>query len=197
MSRPPHRVVVIFASAAALLVATPAVAADSGASDWRATYDTIMMWVNFVILAALLIKLSRKPLREFFATQRRTLAAQIEKLEAEKQQTSEEIRRIRNELEAHRARFETVRDKIIAQGEKQCDLLMAQARQQAALVLNTTRQRIEANLREAGATLKSELIDTAIALAVKSLPRQITPADNHKWVERFVEQVGSDNDTAK
>ena len=180
---------------ALLLPAWPALASDSSTANWRPTYDLIMMWVNFVILAAVLIKLLRKPLKNFFATQRQTLASQIEKLEAEKKKADDDIRAIRLKLERQRDHFDTVRNRIIAQGEKQCDVIIEQARQQAKLMMTATKQRISANLREANTALKEEIVETAVMIATKTLPTIIDAKDNQKWVERFVEQISSDADT--
>ena len=48
-----------------LLLAESAGAAEA-AGDWRPMYDLILRYVNFIILAFLIIKYARKPLVNFF-----------------------------------------------------------------------------------------------------------------------------------
>ena len=56
-------------------------AADSS-GDWRPMFDLVMRWVNFLILAFLLIKFSRAPIKKFLADKKQTIADEIGNLEA-------------------------------------------------------------------------------------------------------------------
>ena len=42
--------------------------AADGTGDWRPVFDLVMRWVNFLILAFLLIKFSRVPIKNFLET---------------------------------------------------------------------------------------------------------------------------------
>ena len=66
-----------------LCLNTPGAMAADRASDWRPTYDLVMKWVNFGLLAFILVKYLKDPLKEFFFGQKAMVARQIEKLEQE------------------------------------------------------------------------------------------------------------------
>ena len=69
--------------------------AAAAAGDWRPTYDTVMMWINFIILTAVLIKLLRHPLGNFLKTQRDSTAHTLDVLEGEKRRIESEIQSMR------------------------------------------------------------------------------------------------------
>ena len=56
-------------------------AADK-ANNWRLKYNLILMWVNFGILAFIIVKFARTPLKEFIFGQRKNLIRELEQKEA-------------------------------------------------------------------------------------------------------------------
>ena len=99
------------------LLSIEALAADSS-GDWRPIFDLVMRWVNFLILAFLLIKFSRVPIKSFLAGKKEDIAREIEALEADKEQMMMAIDESRKQLENSKERLEQLQKSIIAQGEK-------------------------------------------------------------------------------
>ena len=168
-----------------------AFAADD-ADSWRPLFDRIMRWLNFGILAFLLIKFSRVPIKNFFKARKEEMIREIETLENEKQEALREIDENLQLLEDSGIRFETLKERIVAQGEKNKQKIVEDAKQESQRLLEGAKQKIDSQIIEARNKLKKELIDSAIAIAMERLPAEITAEDNQKWVDKFLSSAGTE-----
>ena len=168
-----------------------ALAAD-GAESWRPLFDRIMRWLNFVILAFLLIKFSRVPIKTFFKTRKEEMVREIKELEDEKHKALQDIDENLKLLEDSGVRFETLKERIVSQGQKNKQKIIEDAKQESKVLLEGAKQRIDSQIREARNKLKTELIDSAIAIAMERLPAQINPEDNRKWVDKFLRSASTE-----
>jgi len=168
------------------LLQTPAAMA---AGDWRPTYDVIMMWVNFAILATVLFKLLRHPLRNFLSTQRDAVKNTLETLEREKGRIEGEIQSLRARLEDRQQRAVDLHERMVAQGEEERRELITEARQEAERRLLKAHQLIEARHREACRKLRDEIVDTAVSSAMVELPKHITPEVEQVLTDRFLRSI--------
>lgn len=168
------------------LTSLEALAADSS-DGWRPIFDLIMRWANFLILAFLLIKFSRLPIKSFLEGKKEDIAREIEKLEADKNQILLEIDENRKQIENSKERLSQLKKTIIAQGEKNKIKIIEDAERESKILLESAKQKIENRVAEARELLKAELVDNAIALAMKKLPESITDQDNQKFIDKFIE----------
>lgn len=169
-------------------IALPIGAAD-GSAPWRATYDTVMMWVNFVILVALLVKLLRNPLRQFLSDQADEITRELDTMAAKKDAAEQGLADTRARIEKQAQKMEKVRDLILDQGQREKETLIANARSQARTMLNNAQQRAENRVREAGHTLKTEMVDAAFAIAHQKLPTLVQPRDQQRWLKRALKAL--------
>lgn len=167
------------------LLAVDVLAADN-APDWRPTFDLILRWVNFLILAFLLIKFGRAPIRTFLDGKKQEIAEVIETLEAEKQQILSQIDANQKQLDNSQERLAELKKRIIAQGEKNRQKIIAEAEQESKMLLKSAKLKVESRIEEARSGLKAEMVDTAIALAMERLPQNLTKADNQKFIDAFL-----------
>ena len=163
-----------------------ALAADS-TQNWRPIFDLVMRWLNFAILAFLIIKYARTPIRDFFKSRKMELADKIGKLEQEKQAALREVDENLKLLEDSSARFEELKQRISAQGERNKQKIIQDAQQESNILLEGAKQKIEQHIIEARNKLKVELIDSAIAIAMERLPQEMTAADSQKWIDKFLD----------
>jgi len=168
-----------------------ALAADSTQS-WRPTFDLVMRWLNFAILAFLIIKYARTPIRDFFKSRKMELADKIGKLEQEKQAALREVDENLKLLEDSSARFEELKQRISAQGERNKQKIIQDAQQESNILLDGAKQKIEHHIIEARNKLKVELIDSAIAIAMERLPKEMTAEDSRKWIDKFLAGTNGD-----
>jgi len=167
-----------------------ALAADS-ANDWRPMFDLVMRWVNFLILAFLLIKFSRLPIKSFLASKKEDIASEIEELESAKEQMLLKIDESRQQIENSKERLSKLKKSIIAQGEKNKIKLIEDAERESKILLESAKQKIESRISDAREVIKLELVDLAIALAIQKLPDTITDQDNQKFIDAYLESAAT------
>jgi len=171
-----------------LLCSTGALAAET-TNNWRSTFDLVMRWLNFVIIAFVLVKFGRKPLKDFLSNRREEIDHQIKKYEQQKEAAAEKIEETNKLLKNSITRFEKVKKRIIEDGEKKKQQIIEDARQESMILLTGTRQKIENQIVEARNLIRSELIESAIALAQQRLPEEITAVDEQKLIDNFMEST--------
>jgi F-type H+-transporting ATPase subunit b len=64
--------------AALLLSGSNALAAEN-THNWRSTFDLVMRWINFGIIAFFLVKFGRKPIKDFLANRKEEIDHQIKR----------------------------------------------------------------------------------------------------------------------
>ena len=172
------------------LSAFEVLAADNS-GDWRPLFDLVMRWVNFLILAFLLIKFSRAPIKKFFDGKKQDIADEIGGLESDKEEMLRQIDESKKQLENSQDRLSELKKRIIAQGEKNRQKIIEEAEQESKIMLKSAQQKINSRIVEARQELKSDLVDAAIALATKLLPEKITEGDNQKFLDAFMSSASS------
>ena len=170
-----------------LIPGTDLLAAEAEvAGGWRETYDLVLRWVNFIILASLIVKFARTPLKDFVKGQREKIAADIRKKEKDKNTATAEVEEIKTALKEGEARFKDLKDRIVEQGKKRKEQIVKEAKEQSRQMLVETQKRVEHQILEAKKRLKDELVDTAVELALQRLPKEITSEDNQKFLDQFL-----------
>jgi len=180
----------IFALTLVHLSAFEVLAAESS-DGWRPVFDLIMRWVNFLILAFLLIKFSRAPIKSFLEGKKEDIAREIEKLEADRNRILLDIDEHRKQIENSRERLSQLKKTIIAEGEKNKIKIIADAERESKILLESAKHKIESRISDARALLKAELVDEAVTIAMQKLPQTITDQDNQKFIDTFIETAAS------
>lgn len=171
----------------ALMVCCPDALAAETMEDWRPLFDLIMRWLNFAIIAFVLVKFGRKPIKDFLANRKEEIDYQIKKYEQQKEAAAEKVQEATKMLRDSSDRFEEVKQRIIKDGESKKQQIIEKAQQESRMLLEGTQRRIQNQIVEARNLIRSELIESAIALAEKRLPDEITAADEQKLIEHYME----------
>ncbi|MEZ4525498.1 MAG: hypothetical protein R2941_06205 [Desulfobacterales bacterium] len=161
-------------------------AEEEGAAGWRPTYDLIMLWVNFGILAYILVRFGKKPLMNFLRSQKDELAEEIGSLEKKKSQVVAEIEKTRQTLADSESYFAELKEKIIQQGEQKREEIIRQAQQQTETMMEIAKQKIGGRILAAKREFKAELVDAAFDLAEERLPREVNDADNSRLISVYM-----------
>lgn len=160
-----------------------------GKNEWRPTYDLVMMWVNFGILVFLAVKFGRTPVVEFLRGRRLEISMEIDRLEEEKKNITDRVNQALAVADDSEAQLARVRERILEQGEKQRQKIITEAEQQGRLMLQTARHKVRSQLVQARHDFRAELIDAAVAHALKGLPQRMTPEDDRKIQDAYLESV--------
>ena len=172
------------------VLAPDALAADGG-GDWRTTYDLVMRWVNFVILAAVIVKFGRRPLMDFLNGRKEEVAYELRRLEEEKEALMEKVGEMRRQIEESESRYEQIKKRIVAQGNNRKQAIIDEAQRESRILMETAKNHIENRLRTAKRSIRAEIIDMAVDRAIQELPAKVTAEDNRKLVEKLIERAAS------
>jgi len=169
--------------------------ASEGPGGWRPIYDEVLLWLNFGILAFVLIKFGRAPLKNFLRGSKEKIAREIERVEDKKKLAVDKMAEINKKLEESEARFANLKDRIVKQGESKKQEILDSAQQQSKAMLEDARHRINVQFMQAKNVLKQEMIDLAIDLAIQRLPQEITDADSAKFIDQYLTSSEAEQDT--
>jgi len=156
------------------------------ASNWRVWYDLALRYINFGILVFVFLKYGKTPLLNFLRGEKDKVAREIEKIEDKKKIATDKIKESRQALEESQARFAEVKERIVGQGEKKQQDIIQDARQQGAIMISETKRRIENQLFQAKSTIRAEILDAAITVAMERLPQEVTEADNQRFIDQYL-----------
>ena len=159
---------------------------------WRPTYDLVMLWVNFGILVFLLVKLLRKPLKEFFRNRKEETEREIRRAEQEKKKALEKVQEAQKLLEESSVRFEKIKARIVRQGEVKKEQIIESAKVQSKAMIADSRKKIGHQIVTAKKKFKAEMIDEAMVLVMEKLPVEITKEDNQKYVDLLMDKISSE-----
>jgi F-type H+-transporting ATPase subunit b len=164
--------------------------AAENAENWRTTYDLVMRWVNFAIFAILLVKFAKTPIKKFLSDRKGQIEKKIKAYEQKKEAVQEKVTESQKMLADSQTRFDKIRKTMIDGGERRKQEIIEDAQRESQMLLEATRHKIEHQIREARDTIRAEMIESAIALAEKTLPAEITAADQQKLTDRFLASMG-------
>jgi F-type H+-transporting ATPase subunit b len=169
-----------------LLFRSSEVLAAESPVDWRPIYDEVLLWINFGIIVFVFVKYGKTPLMNFLRGRKEKLAQEIKQIEEEKEKVADKIRETSKMLEDSNIRFVELKDKIVEQGEKRKQEIIEEAKQHSKIILEGAQQKIDNQIIKAKNRFKTELVDAAIALAIKKLPAEIAEADNDKLLNQYL-----------
>ena len=178
------------------LLSGEAMAAEASGA-WRPTYDLIMRYINFLILVFLILKYARKPLVDFFKGKSQDVKKEIQEIEEVKEQVQDQVKSLLEERERSREKFERLKERIISQGKIKQKNIINDAQREGKLLLENTNLKIDNLIQKARYTLRSEMIDMAVDLAMKKLPTEITDQDNQKFFDQYFTSTESFQNPSK
>ena len=161
-------------------------------SGWRPMYDLILRWINFGIIAFLIVKYGKTPIMNFLRGQKDKLAQEINQLENEKEDANAKIKEALKTVDESEVRFSELKDRIIQQGEKKKTEIIESAQNQSKMMLEDSKRRIDTYFLQAKNEFRAELIDRAMDMAMERLPREVTPEDNDKFTRIFLESTSTE-----
>ena len=167
------------------VLGTEASAADNP-DNWRPVFDLVMRWLNFGIIVFIIVKYARRPIKDFLLSRREDVAREIERIAEKKEEAEKKIQAANRMLNESEMRFSKIKERILREGDKNRQKIIEEAQRESKILLESTTKKIETQLIDAKRAFKSELVDTAISLAIKRLPDEITTEDNQKFTNQFL-----------
>jgi len=155
----------------------------------RATWDDLMRWLNFFILAALIIKYARTPMINFLKGKKAETARYIQRMEDNKRQAEEKIREGQIQLKDSEKQLALIAERIIVEGRKRKAQMIEDAKLESRMLMEATRTRIDHQIRDTSRTIRVEMIEAAVAKAMVKLPQMITDEDHERMIGFWMEEA--------
>jgi F-type H+-transporting ATPase subunit b len=163
--------------------------AGETSENWRPVYDLVMRWVNFLILAFVIVKFGRAPLMNFLRGEEKRIAADIRELEQAKEKALEKVRETEKMLADSEERSKRITERIVQQGERKKEAIIEEARRDSRLMIEDAKRKADGLFMAAKQRFRVELVDAAIAAATKRLTVEMTPEDSDKAVQNYMNRI--------
>jgi len=151
--------------------------------------DFIWRTVNFLVFAGILIKLVAKPAKQFFAQRSADIGETFEDLEAKKAEAEAALVAAQERLAQVDAEREKLMEQFMAEGEAEKEKIIQKAEMVAARIKEMAALSIDQEIKKSAQELKKEVAEQATQMAEELIRKEITPTDQNKLVEEYLQKV--------
>jgi len=163
---------------------------EAGAGPPPTPGDLLWPALNFVLFVALLVRVLREPIREYFRARGERLR---EGLEAGARARAE-AEALRAQLARDIANLPTLRERLradlMATAQQERNALLERARRAAEHIKSDAGLVAEQELAAAVQAVRLEVIDEAVRQATALLRQAVRPDDQERFVHEFVSRAG-------
>ncbi|MBI4775934.1 MAG: ATP synthase F0 subunit B [Deltaproteobacteria bacterium] len=167
--------------------------ATAAEGDWvyRDEWDLAWRIINFLILAFIVVKFGKDPIRNLLRNRSAEIDSEIKKAELLKAEAQKEYQGILAEVSQAGDRIREMTEIILAQAEAHRRRLIEEAETAASRTIEDAKAISEFELRKARHELREELVDMAIQLAEEKIRTKITRKDHIQLAEKYVSDLAS------
>jgi F-type H+-transporting ATPase subunit b len=179
---------------AGLLLAGVAAASEAahgghGAIDPAKIQELIWRTVNFVVFAAVLIKLVSKPAKNFFAQRSQDVATTLEELETRLAEATSALKAAETRLHEVAQEREKIIQQYMAEGEMEKAKILDKANMVAERIKEMAALSIQQETQKATHDLREEIVGMATQMATDMIKEKATYADQQGLVEEYLKKV--------
>jgi F-type H+-transporting ATPase subunit b len=158
-----------------------------GGKGWVAT-DTYRV-INFAILAAGLFFILRKPVSQALNARINGIKAELADLEEKKQSAEKELAGYNEKLAFLENEAGKIIEEYVRQGNEAKARILQEAEATAEKLEEKARRNIDHEFKQAKLLLQAEIIEKALIQAEKKIMDKITPGDQDRLVDEYLEKV--------
>ncbi|MEJ2673228.1 MAG: ATP synthase F0 subunit B [Deltaproteobacteria bacterium] len=151
--------------------------------------DLIWRTVNFVVFAAVLIKLVSKPAKKFFGDRTQEVATTLEELESQKAAAEAAVKAAEDRLHEVAQEREAIIQQYQAEGEMEKGKILDKANLVAERIKEMAAFSIQQETKKAAQDLKEEAVALATQMATDMIKEKATYADQQGLVEEYLKKV--------
>ena len=169
------------------IAADPAWAAKTAKAlpEWRVIWNQAWKIINFLLLAFVVVKLARNPIKNFVSGQKASVAETIRAMEKAKAEAEAERQAIEARTAGLEKELEVIEAYLAEQAAREREAIVEDAQREARLILERAELMGERSLREARSQLANEMIDLAGQMAEETLLKAINEADRARFLDDF------------
>jgi F-type H+-transporting ATPase subunit b len=160
-----------------------------GTSSFKKTWMKIWEVLNFLILAFLMFKLLRDPVKNFFQNRTEMLRQKIAEAEGASIEAERELKEIESRFEMLDEEIQRLQQTITEQGARRRDNIISDAEQAAEYMLEKAKIESDMMMREAKIRLRREVSNEAVRLAEESIKKEIGKKDQERLVDEYLQDL--------
>jgi F-type H+-transporting ATPase subunit b len=178
-------------AAAALVVGMGMAWAASGSEAAHGGFTSTDWYriMNFVVLAAVLFFLLRKPIPRALNNRIRGIESQLKDLEAQRSTAEARLAECNQKLSALEKEAERIVADYIRQGQEAKARILKEAESAAEKIRLQARRNIEHEFEQTKARLQREIFEKALTKAEELLRQNVTAQDQDKLIEEYLQKV--------
>jgi F-type H+-transporting ATPase subunit b len=181
--------VLVIAIVGGLALSALAAEEHEGTSSFKKTWMRVWEILNFLILAFLLFKFLKDPVKNFFKERAQMFQKQIEEAEGASVEAEREFKELENRFELLDEEIQQLRQVITEQGERERDKIISDAKQTAEYMLEKAKIEADRVMREAIMKLRREVTNEAVRLAEESIKKEIGKKDQERLVDEYLQNL--------
>lgn len=181
--------VLVLALVGGLALSAFAAEERQGTSSFKKTWMKIWEVLNFLILAFLVFKLLRDPVKNFFQNRTEMLRQKIAEAEGASIEAERELKEVESRFEMLDEEIQRLQQTITEQGERGRDKIISDAEQTAEYMLEKAKFESEMMMREAKIRLRREVSNEAVRLAEESIKKEIGKKDQERLVDEYLQDL--------
>ncbi|MDI6852485.1 MAG: ATP synthase F0 subunit B [Deltaproteobacteria bacterium] len=188
--------VILLAGAAWLILAGAALGAEAahdehGGITPEKIQDFIWRTANFLVFAGILgyLLIKKFPIKDFFAQRSQEIAQTLSDLEAKKLAAQKALKEAETRLAEVAAEREKIIQLYVEEGQLEKTKIIEKAEMVASRIKDMAALSIAQETKKAIQKLKQEVASQATELAEKIIREKITPADQQRLVDEYLEKV--------
>ena len=151
--------------------------------------DFLLRILNFAIMAAILVKLLKKPIANFLASRRENIDKTLAELEQKKQEAEAKLSEYTAKLAVLERETEKIVTEYVQEGEVEKQKIIDAAEKQAQYVRQQAEMAIQQEVKSAKDKLQAEIAELSVAAAEDILRKNIEAQDQQRLVQEFMTKV--------
>jgi len=176
-----------------LIIVSLVYAAEQGGGDGRKIWDMVWRIVNFAILVIILYKLLADRVREYFSGRRVEIAQLLEDVDKSKRDTASRHAEYEEKLKDVEKDIQEIRQVLLGEIEKEKARIIEEGKIASERLIEQAKDSAQQEIQKAKAGLKDAVADMACQMAADIIEKKITPDDQRRIVEEYLDKVVRQN----
>ena len=181
--------VVVMAFVGGVVMTASAAEEHQSGSSFKDSWLKIWEVLNFLILAFIVFKLLREPLKNFFKSHSEKVREKFEGAEEASNSAEREMEEMERRYQTLEEKIHKLQQAISGIGEKERDKIIANARQTAEHLLEKARIESDIMLQDAAMQLRREVVDVAISQTEERIRRAIGSRDHQRLIRDYLQDL--------
>ncbi|MDP2799164.1 MAG: F0F1 ATP synthase subunit B [Deltaproteobacteria bacterium] len=152
-------------------------------------WDLVWRTMNFIILAAVLFKVLKKPIGNLLSGRQASIKDNFDELDAKKVEAEKRYAEYEKKLSTIEQEAKKVVQEYIEQGEAEKRRIIEEAQKAAELIKKQAQFAVEQEMKRAKLALSAEAAELSVKLAEDIIKKNLNESDHKKLIDEYIAKV--------